>query len=239
MNIDFHTHILPAIDDGAKNIDISMSILEKEKDDGVDIIVATPHFYRNKENISSFLKRRENAYSELSKSTEYLSFPKIVLGAEVYFSPSLIDDESIESLCIDNTKYMLLEMPYQQFTKNILDNLRNFVNSTNVIPVMAHIERYLNFTDIKNIYEMMSMDVLGQINCSSLTTFSTRKKALKLIESGVVHVIGTDVHNTVSRPALFREAKDIIINKCSEQCFNRLMTNSENILKNAGIDRIL
>lgn len=239
MITDFHTHFLPNMDDGAKNINIARSILEKEKKDNVDTVIATPHFYRHKENITSFLSRREMAYNELIQNSDKLSIPKIILGAEVYFSPSLIEDENLEKLCIGNTRYILLEMPYHPFSQRLLDSLRDFVNSTKVTPVMAHIERYLNFTDSKSIYEMMSMDVLGQVNCSSLTKLSSRKKTLKFIENGMAHVIGTDAHNVDLRPPLFGEAQRIICKKQSAACFNRLMINSEKILNDIELDDIL
>ena len=239
MITDFHAHILPNIDDGAKNVDVALSILKKEKNDGVDIVVATPHFYRHKEDISSFLSRREASYNQLIQQTDKLSLPEIVLGAEVYFSPSLIEDKDFEKLCIENTKYILLEMPYQQFSKRLLDSLRDFVSSTKVIPIMAHIERYLNFTDILNIFEMMSMDVLGQVNCSSLAKFGSRKRALKFFENEMVHVIGTDAHNTDLRSPLFGEAREILCKKQHSKHFDKLMRNAEMILNNAELDEIL
>ena len=110
---------------------------------------------------------------------------------------------------------------------------------TKVIPVMAHIERYLHFTNIDSIYEMMSMDVLGQVNCSSMTALFSRKKTLKFIDNEIVHVIGTDTHNADLRPPLFGEAKEIIYKKQSAECFKRLMTNAEKILNNAELDDII
>lgn len=56
--IDFHTHILPGLDDGAKTLDESIQLLKMEEEQGVDTIVFTPHYYHEREDLKSFLQRR-------------------------------------------------------------------------------------------------------------------------------------------------------------------------------------
>ena len=57
--IDFHTHILPGLDDGAKTLDESIQLLKMEEEQGVDTIVLTPHYYHEREDLKSFLQRRQ------------------------------------------------------------------------------------------------------------------------------------------------------------------------------------
>ena len=59
MRTDFHSHILPCMDDGARSAEESVKMLEALRDSGVDRVVLTPHFYRQKEDIVSFLSRRQ------------------------------------------------------------------------------------------------------------------------------------------------------------------------------------
>ena len=54
--IDFHSHILPGIDDGSKNTQMSLAMIEEEKKQGVHTIVATPHFYADEDSVERFLK---------------------------------------------------------------------------------------------------------------------------------------------------------------------------------------
>lgn len=236
---DFHSHILPAMDDGAADISVALAMLQKLKQDGVTTVVATPHFYRHKEDITSFLTRRNQAYDALMEAIVNMELPRIVLGAEVYFSPSLAFDDDLEKLCISGTRYLLLEMPYMSFSKSMLDSLRSFVNAGRVFAIMAHCERYLAFTSAESVNEMLSLEVLGQVNCESVARFSGRKGALELIKSGSVHVLGTDAHDMTDRPPLFAEAGTVIRKKLSDEHLQRLLDNAERILSNCSPEEIL
>ena len=84
--IDFHTHILPGIDDGSRNVEESLILLKKESEQDIKKILATPHFYAHKESVSRFLKCREEAYQKMavSMSEMQLDIP-VLTGAEVYY----------------------------------------------------------------------------------------------------------------------------------------------------------
>ena len=74
--IDFHSHILPGIDDGARNLDTSMAMLEQIREQKVDYMVATPHFYASKDRIDAFLAKRANAWEQLSEAIEERRFSR-------------------------------------------------------------------------------------------------------------------------------------------------------------------
>ena len=65
MVIDFHTHILPGIDDGSSDLQMSMAMLNEERHQGVDVVVLTPHFYGSQESIDHFIHKRNKAYALL------------------------------------------------------------------------------------------------------------------------------------------------------------------------------
>lgn len=230
--IDFHSHILPGMDDGAGSAEISMKMLKTEKKDKIDKIVLTSHFYRHKENISSFLRRREKAFDALTQAVEEdpcgISF---ALGAEVYFYPSLATDPDLTKLCIEDTDYILLELPFEHFYDNFFIDFAAFMNRCPCRVILAHIERYLGFGNtVKELSKLTSFgDLTFQMNCASIVDsgFFKQKKMLDLISSGFIQLLGTDAHNTDTRPPLFGKAEAIITKKCGEDAFRRICRNGE------------
>ena len=89
--MDFHTHILPGVDDGSKNVQQSLQMLELMREQGVKRIIATPHFYAHKQSLSEFLKTRQKSYENVLEyaAAKNLDIPDIVLGAEVFFVTEL------------------------------------------------------------------------------------------------------------------------------------------------------
>ena len=89
---DLHCHILPNIDDGAKDVSISLRLLEKEYADGVRNIAFTSHFNSERTTPDAFLQKRAAAYETLTAALptgpEAMQF-RFKLGCEVYFSPKL------------------------------------------------------------------------------------------------------------------------------------------------------
>ena len=110
---DLHCHILPNIDDGAKDVSISLRLLEKEYADGVRNIAFTSHFNSEWTTPDAFLQKRAAAYETLTAALptgpEAMQF-RFKLGCEVYFSPKLCELDA-KALCIGDTSYMLVEFP--------------------------------------------------------------------------------------------------------------------------------
>ena len=238
MVIDFHAHVLPGIDDGAQDIATSLAILDTELHDGVDMIIATPHYYPEEQSVEDFLAARDKSYTKLIHAAEDKAIPSIKLGAEVYYSPILCNLPNLHDLCIDGTDYLLLELPYQELSPKLIDGISKLIYSSNVIPIIAHAERYLNYTSLESLEEILEMDVLAQVNASSLASMSTRKTAIKLIKNNYIHLIGTDVHNLTSRPPQMKEAEKVLTKKVSKNVFNYFMRNAKMVLANRDIDEI-
>ena len=137
--IDFHTHILPKIDDGSRSTDMSLEMLHRIRAGGTDVIVATPHFYGNREDVSSFLSRRAKSYEELSEQLDG-AVPHIILGAEVAFYSGLLSVD-YSKLCIAGTNTLLLEMPHSpaDFQTLISALLKMRYDAPGVI--LRHVER--------------------------------------------------------------------------------------------------
>ncbi len=227
--VDIHTHILPGIDDGATDKDISLTLLKILEDDGVNDVVLTPHFYSDSENIEQFIQRRNQAYSELK--SVYKGNINLHLGAEVYLSKYIANYDDLTELCIDKTKYILVECPFSmEFSSDVYEIIENFIYNHRLTPIIAHIERY-HFTslnkDLSLIESLRSIGCLIQINADSLLLKKTKKLVLKLIENNLVDCIGTDTHNLTHRPPNYIKAIDVITKNLGAEYAQNISTFAE------------
>ena len=107
--VDLHCHILPGIDDGAKNLDVSMSLIQKEMEDGVVGIVFTPHFHYERITLDAFVQQRKMAYRSVVAQLAERKLPLAVkLGAEVYFTTALASLD-LSKLAFAGSRYILIE----------------------------------------------------------------------------------------------------------------------------------
>jgi len=144
--IDFHSHILPEMDDGSKSVGESVHMLQLTYGMGVDTIILTPHYYSNFETISSFLERRNDRYRVLKCGLEGVDkVPGILMGAEVSFFSGMSREKEISRLCIENTKYILLEMPFSNWSSLTINEVRSLIANRGITPILAHIERYFPY----------------------------------------------------------------------------------------------
>ncbi len=226
--IDFHTHILPEFDDGASSVEESVEMIQELVNQGVKAIVSTSHYYMQEESIDSYIDRRNKAYDKLITyaNNNNIKLPKIILGAEVLFSP-LLCDVDCKPLCIENTPYMLLEMPYTKFSGSHFKSLENFLNISGVQCILAHVERYYHFNDDKNVQRLVSHDVLCQINAGSVIDRKLRKKTIRLIKNDCAHFLGSDTHNMSTRKPNIAEAMKILDKK---KLGSELMDNAAQLL---------
>ena len=228
--IDFHSHILPGIDDGSKNADMSRKMLELEKKSGIGKIVLTPHFYLHEQSVEKFLEHRAGAIEKFAPIAEELDI-EVKYGAEVLYTKSLADAD-LTKLCIGDTKYMLIELPYQRLNGGFINEFRSFAGSIfpDILLILAHAERYLSFTSAESIYEIMNADMLVQLNSGDFKPFSKSAKFMyDLLYNDLAHLLGTDCHNTTSRPPDMDIARNAISKKVSPHCFSKLMSNAEKV----------
>ena len=205
VKIDFHTHILPGVDDGADRCDTSLEMLNTLSEQGVETVVLTPHYYSHREPLDSFVERRDKAYSALLEAKESLPV-KTVLGAEVYFSEYLFNNPDLSALCIGDTKTMLLELPFDAKPNDTLFmQLDRMINEYSLDIVLAHIERYPSFIKSSNAMKTLAeLGCLCQINLSSFQRFGKRR-LFSLVKKGYVGALGTDCHNLLSRKPSYHD----------------------------------
>jgi protein-tyrosine phosphatase len=213
--IDWHSHVLPGIDDGSRDVEESLGMLQKLGEQGVRCVVATPHFYADEQRLERFLEKREQAYSKLqSELTE--AYPQVICGAEVKYYPGIGRMEGLERLTIGSTKMLLLEMPFSKWTDYTMRELSEMVSSHNLTFVLAHIDRYMGFQSKSTWEKLLEAGFLMQVNASYLHEFGTKRKALRLFGNGGAHFLGSDCHNLTSRPPRIGEAYDLLRHKLGE-----------------------
>ena len=227
--IDFHTHILPKIDDGSRSTDMSLEMLHRIRAGGTDVIVATPHFYGNREDVSSFLSRRAKSYEELSEQLDG-AVPHIILGAEVAFYSGLLSVD-YSKLCIAGTNTLLLEMPHSPWTDFELNTVSELCLNRGLHVVLAHWERYAEYQDNHTILsQIQELPVSIQINAGSLLPFRSRKKWLNMLAGDEAHLIGSDCHNINNRAPDLDKARAMIKKKLGEEVLQRIDRRSAELI---------
>ncbi len=196
--IDFHSHILPGIDDGSKDPEMSLKMVTALKDQGVDTICATSHFYAMQRSPQRFLQRRQEAFDKLRERLPE-DAPRILLGAEVLFFPGISRMEELPWLCLEGTNLLLLEMPFDTWTEYMIREVTELARSGCFTILLAHIERYYFKQPVSVWDQFLENDILMQSNAEFFVPFGTRHKAFRLLREQRIHLLGTDCHNMSSR----------------------------------------
>jgi len=194
MFIDFHTHILPGIDDGARDVNMSLKMLSTLQKQGVGVVAVTPHLYWHRQPLSEFILNRQEALNVLL-ANQYEGMPIIVPGAEVYIEHG-IRYEDVRPLCYADTNYILLELPYSNYQNWFLEEVYHLCLTRSVIPVFAHLDRYIDMYSENAMEEILDyQDAVIQINQEAILDGEHRNTVLKWIKEGRPVVFGSDCHD--------------------------------------------
>ena len=217
--IDFHTHILPGIDDGSRSSNMTREMLHIEIEQGVHHIIATPHFYASESSIQHFISRRDQAMSRVREKVlepSEMKMPRISLGAEVYYFPGMGKAE-LQDLCIQGTDLILLEMPFAQWTEDIYKDVKDILRKQGLSIILAHIERYYPYQKNKTIWQkVFELPVIAQFNTGCLLKLTRRKLALQYLKDGYPSLLGSDCHNTSTRRPNLAEGRAVIRRKVGD-----------------------
>lgn len=208
--IDVHSHILPGMDDGSSSTAESVQMLRALAQQGVQQVVATPHFYASQDRLDTFLSRRESAAAAI-RSVWEPGFPQMTLGAEVYFFNGISRTEELELLKLSDSELLLLEMPFSTWTEHMIAELLELQARRNVTVLLAHIERYLSLQKTAVWHRLLEQGVLMQCNASFFLNRRTKRKALRILRKGNIHFLGSDCHNMTTRPPRIGDAMEVIV----------------------------
>ena len=196
---DFHSHILPGMDDGARDPAIAVQMLDMLREQGVCTIAATSHYIPHRESPEAFIKRRERALFALMQELGGREAPRILPGAEIYLEKG-VSEKDLSPLMIHGTRAILLELPREPYQSWILREIEEIIYSLSAIPVMAHIERYAKHYRKSELEEILSLDgVVFQMNLSIFEERSDMKLALEFDKMGFPLLLGSDAHNLSGR----------------------------------------
>ena len=211
--IDFHTHVLPNIDDGSRSIDMSLAMLAEEYAQGVTEVVATPHFYAQDMSMEEFLERRESSLKKLRRQIKSASedsdspYPTLRAGAEVYYFSGIGLADEVSMLTIEGTNTLLLEMPFGPWSSRVFENVEQLINRQNLTVVLAHVERYFGYQKNKSVWEkVFALPVIPQINSGSFIEKrrlfrrdKTYEFCIEFARKADRLIIGSDCHNLLNR----------------------------------------
>ena len=232
MITDFHSHILPGIDDGSQSIEESVEMLRITAAQGIRRVVATPHFYPQQDDLNRFLKKRDAAERMLRGKIENDDgVPEISIGAEVYYFPGISESEALSKLTIEKKRYILLEMPQSPWKDHIYREVENIFLKQGIVPIIAHIDRYISLFRTFGIPERLAeLPVLVQANASFFLEKPTANMAMRMLKKGQIHLLGSDCHNLKYRPPKLGFAMQAIRNRMGNEVLEAIAVNEERVM---------
>lgn len=221
MVLDVHSHIVPKVDDGSDSVRESIGILQLLQKQGVDKVVATPHFYADKYPIDQYLEMVSQQYVRLCQETQGMQLPETFLGFEVHYFKGISSFQKLESLCMQSSRFILVEFPYTKINRRMLDEVTDMAINRNLVPIIAHIDRYLKYNSLEELISIFDDGFfMGQLNADSFLQMMNKKKAFAFLESKCCQFIGSDVHNLTTRAPHIDKAMEYIEKKLGWQYVN-------------------
>ena len=226
---DLHTHILPGMDDGAANVDMSLQMLQKEAEQGVKTEALTPHFNRTREHTEDFLRRRSKAMQQLSAAVKEQKCPRLILGAEVAWAPGMADWPELEQLCYADSRILLVELPFTPWNDEMFRQLYSLEGRCGVLPMIAHVERYFGRQEKKKLRALLEMGLPMQVSACGLNHIRGRRTALQLLQMPDCVLI-SDCHNLTDRPPDMAGAMAVLTKKLGKEAAAAMANAGSDIL---------
>lgn len=227
MYIDIHSHIIPGIDDGARNESVALKMLKMAQQSGTGHIIATPHYvYGNTRYGFATIIEKCEALNRLAASAgiNITVYP----GCEVFITPELIElyEQGLIGT-LANSCYMLVEFPMMSipsYTDNVLYNLQ----LKGITPIIAHPERYSEIQyDSERLKSFIDRGILAQVNSGSITGVygrESKKSVMRIIKEGLVQFVASDAHSASGRNPDMSKAAAIIEKKYGSKMRNDLFS---------------
>ncbi len=198
---DIHSHFLPCMDDGCKTVQESVAVLKRAQSQGMTKLIATPHYYHERESAADFIARRDACEQLLrdAVSRENGPMPQFCCGAEVAYFAGIDRYDDLRQLCLGKSRYLLLELPFTPWSGQVVRDVQN-ISLRGIIPVLAHFERYVAIQSEQNLQRLLELDPLIQTNAESLLGFWKGAHSRRSLAQGRVHLLGSDCHGIDHRP---------------------------------------
>jgi protein-tyrosine phosphatase len=234
--IDLHSHLLPGIDDGAKDLAVALRMAERFVADGVEVVACTPHILPGLYHNSGPQIRQ--AVTTLQAAFDTANVPlRLTTGADNHIVPDFVARlKTGHLLTLGDTRYVLVEPPHH-VAPGRLDELFFNIMVAGFVPILTHPER---LTWIKSQYALMQQLIIKgvwmQVTSGSLCGAFGRDAqywAERLLDEGHVHILATDAHDVTRRPPDLARGRDIAAKRLGDREATHLVrTRPRGILDN-------
>ncbi len=235
--IDIHTHVLPGIDDGSRNWEMSLHMLEIAEQEGITTVVATPHHMPGKGYTPP--EQILHLTEELQRRAQQQGLQlQILPGNELFYREDLLDLlESGSVMGMNGTTYVLVEFDVMVERPYVRNAMRNILG-LGYTPILAHVERYpaLFGKELETIHILRKLGVLIQVNAASIAGDvgkDVQKLTKKLLRQHLVDLVGTDAHSDGRRSPRMKECIKTLQKWCEPAYVEALLwRNADRLLKN-------
>jgi len=213
--IDIHSHILPGIDDGARDLEEALEMARLAVADGIRVMVATPHLFKHKTGDLGAINEKKVILEHLDRFRDRLAAEDIDLeilpGCDFPLSAKALDllEEDRVMTVNEGNRYLLLELPHFAIPPN-LEDICFGLQSRGLTPIITHPERHpLILERPERLERLVDLGCLAQLTASSLTGGFGRqvaKVSRQLVKKGYIHLLASDAHNTRGRPPILSKA---------------------------------
>lgn len=237
--VDLHCHLLPGIDDGSRNMEISLCLAREAAENGVTHALLTPHHMNG-----HYVNHKQDVIRETKKFQEQIDAHKIPLkvfpGQEVRINGQLLEALDRDDILFADTagKYMMLEFPdddVPHYTNQMIFDLQQ----RGIIPVIVHPERNTKImAEPDLIYKLLEKGCLSQITASSYVgTFGKKVEdfSRRLIEAEQGYVFASDAHDLPGRKYEMRQAFEKMQYEFSQELVNKYQQNARLIINGENV----
>ena len=226
LMLDLHCHMLPGIDDGAVDLDMSLSMARIAVEDGIHTVACTPHIYPGlyENTARGIVAAIESLQRELHQRGIAL---RLLAGADVHLEPGLAASIKIGRVpTLAGSRYLLLEPPHHVAPPRFEDSVFELM-AAGYVPVITHPERLSWIEDHYAVFgRLVERGAWMQITSGSLTgRFGKRPKywSEKMLDEGLVQILATDSHHPTRRPPLLAEGRQAAANRVGSQEAERMV----------------
>lgn len=222
--IDFHSHIIPEIDDGSRSIEETMLLLEEAQKAGFKTVISTSHYVSEHYEFDEQSRKQFLDLIKIAANNSGINM-ELCLGSEIYADYDIVEIlEEHKASTINDTNYILFELPMHEQIPN-LKNMIYLLLGNGYIPIIAHPERYDYVKEDPNwLIEYIEIGVLFQANFASIIGLygkEAQKTVKLLLKNNMIHFLGSDVHNANTiyprMPEILEELKKVVDREQLEQ----------------------
>lgn len=225
--VDLHNHIAFNMDDGSSSLQESKAMIQEALQQGVSTLVLTPHFNPSRDDLETFLSKR-NEVANILRNENLIN---IKTGAEVYLTSSLRDID-IGKLAFEDSDYILVELSTQIMPMGLMNQLLTLMDF-GLIPILAHFERYPYLLENPQLMiDLINSGVLLQMNTSTFLEPSKKGFVRACVKHNLVHLVSSDAHNMEHRPMNIGIAMTSIEDQYGSEFTAYLKNNAKKVVNN-------